>query len=301
MSIARLRTFIEVYRQRSISGAARTLNLTQPAVSQHIAGLEMSIGRPLFERQTRGVTPTSVADELAADIGDRLDEAENALASAKARSLELAGALQIIGHADFLAEVVAKQLLPLLEVGVRVRMQTGDYDAIAQGLIEGYCDLGISAAPSQDKRLKSELMLTDEIMAVAAPSVVTRLINTPDMLTAMQTEPVLAYSLTMPLIDNWFSTNRVQAPTLLPAMVGQDLRALCSLLREGFGWSALPAYLCTPYIERGELREIPAPVARASRSYYLLWQPSALRQPRVAHARQALLFRLRKQASLPAP
>ncbi len=43
MSLARLRTFIEVYRQRSISGAARTLNLTQPAVSQHIAGLEMSI------------------------------------------------------------------------------------------------------------------------------------------------------------------------------------------------------------------------------------------------------------------
>ncbi|MCA7012579.1 LysR family transcriptional regulator [Dickeya dadantii] len=295
MSLARLRTFIEVYRQRSISGAARTLNLTQPAVSQHIAGLEMSIGRPLFERQTRGVTPTSVADELAADIGDRLDEAENALASVKARSLELAGALQIIGHADFLAAVVARQLLPLLEVGVRVRMQTGDYDAIIQSLIEGYCDLGISAAPSHDNRLKSELMLTDEVMAVASPQVVSRLMNTPDTLAAMQTEPVLAYSLTLPLIDNWFTANRVQAPAILPAMVGQDLRALCSLLCEGFGWSALPAYLCTPYIERGELREIPAPVARASRSYYLLWQPSALRQPRVAHARQALLFRLRQK------
>ena len=53
MSLPRMRTFMEVFRQRSISGAARSLNLTQPAVSQHIAGLEVAIGRPLFERLVR--------------------------------------------------------------------------------------------------------------------------------------------------------------------------------------------------------------------------------------------------------
>ena len=69
MSLSRLRTFIEVYRQRSISSASRMLNLTQPAVSQHIAGLEVAIGHPLFERLATGVTPTAAADQLAADIG----------------------------------------------------------------------------------------------------------------------------------------------------------------------------------------------------------------------------------------
>ncbi|MFM9625973.1 LysR family transcriptional regulator [Streptomyces turgidiscabies] len=43
MSLSRLRTFVEVYRQRSISGAARALNLTQPAVSQHIAVLKLPL------------------------------------------------------------------------------------------------------------------------------------------------------------------------------------------------------------------------------------------------------------------
>ena len=69
--LSRLRTFVEVYRQRSISGAARSLELTQPAVSQHIASLESAIGRTLFERHPHGVNPTAAADELAAEIGDR--------------------------------------------------------------------------------------------------------------------------------------------------------------------------------------------------------------------------------------
>ena len=158
MSLVRLRTFVEVYRQRSISAASRTLNLTQPAVSQHIAGLEVAVGRRLFERQANGVIPTAVADDLAADIGDKLDAAEAALSSAKARSMDVSGSLHIIGHADFMAEVISQRLLPLLQSGIRVHMHTGDGELIKHMLLEGHCDLGITAHPVTDKRLKSELL-----------------------------------------------------------------------------------------------------------------------------------------------
>ncbi|MEB0047541.1 MULTISPECIES: LysR family transcriptional regulator [unclassified Pseudomonas] len=293
MSLIRLRTFVEVYRQRSISGAARTLNLTQPAVSQHISGLEAAIGRSLFDRQARGVEPTSAAKELAADIGDKLDDAESALASARARSIELTGALQIIGHADFLAEVVSRQLKPLLEEGIRIRMQSGNHESICRLLIEGECDLGVSGMAPDNPRLRSELLFTDDVIAVAAPAVVKRLVAAKDFVTALEAEPILAYSLALPLIDAWLALNRIEITTSMPAMVGQDLRTLRTLLIDGFGWSTLPAYLCRPHIERGELREVPAPVGHSSRDYHLIWTPSALRQPRVAHARQALLWRLR--------
>jgi DNA-binding transcriptional LysR family regulator len=294
MSLIRLRTFVEVYRQRSISGAARTLNLTQPAVSQHIAGLEAAIGRSLFDRQARGVEPTAAANELAVDIGDKLDEAESALASARARSMELAGALQIIGHADFLAEVVSRQLKPLLEEGIRIRMQSANHELICRTLIEGECDLGVSAAKPDNPGLRSELMYTDDIIAVAAPQVVERLIAARHFVTALEAEPILAYSLALPLIDSWLTKNNIDIKTSMPAMVGQDLRTLRTLLIDGCGWSTLPGYLCRPHIARGELQEIPTPVGHASRDYHLIWTPSALRQPRVAHARQALLWRLRE-------
>ncbi|MEQ9918742.1 LysR family transcriptional regulator [Pectobacterium aroidearum] len=292
MSLIRLRTFVEVYRQRSISGASRALNLTQPAVSQHIAGLEVAVGRRLFERQANGVTPTSAADDLAADLGDKLDEAEAALASARARSMDVAGTLHIIGHADFMAEVVSEQLLPLLEAGVRVHMHTGDGDLIKQMLLEGHCDLGITAHPVTDKRLKSDLLKSATLQAVAAPAIVERLLKAGDLPQALAQEPMLAYDLELPLIDHWLKKNRMEDKGLVPAVVSQDLRALRRVLTSGFGWTVMPVYLCQDLLDAGELVIIPPPVGTTQLDYYLAWVPGALRQPRLAHARQTFLWRL---------
>lgn len=289
MSLIRLRTFVEVYRQRSITAAARTLNLTQPAVSQHIAGLESTLGKALFERQTHGVLPTSVADELAADIGTKLDAAEAALATARARSTGIAGTLQVIGHADFMAEKLPEGLVPLLEADVRVRMHTGDGPLVIQTLLEGHCELGISAHPVTDERLKSEVIYADNVLAVASPAVVQRLTQAKSMPQALSVEPLLAYNLELSLIDNWMQQNGIPAPETLPAAVGQDLRALRSLLTKGYGWTVLPEYLCKAQLKRGELVAIPAPVRNTTIVYNLIWMPASLRQPRVAWAKEVLL------------
>lgn len=292
MSLVRLRTFMEVYRQRSISGAARSLNLTQPAVSQHISGLEVAVGRALFQRQPQGVVPTAAADDLAADIGNTLDTAESALASARARSMDVSGTLQIIGHADFMAEKLAGELLPLLENDIRVHMHTGDGGLVVQMVVEGHCDLGITAHPVSDPRLKGEVIFTDRVLAVAAPSVAHRLQQQPDFTSALLREPLLAYNLELSLIDRWLDKNRIQYDALRPAMVGQDLRGQRSLLCKGFGWTVMPEFLCRTQIQNGELLALDAPVGNTEIRYSLVWLPSALRQPRVAHARQTLIWRL---------
>jgi DNA-binding transcriptional LysR family regulator len=273
------------------------LNLTQPAVSQHIAGLEVAIGHPLFERLATGVMPTAVADQLAADIGDKLDLAEAALASARARSVDLAGVLQFVGHADFISEVLSKQLLPLLESGIRVRMHTGDGPFVNSMLIEGHCDLGISAHPVIDSRLKSEKIMTSRVLPVASPAVAQRIIDAPDFISAIETEPMLAYNLELSLIDNWIIKNKLSSEKLIPAVISQDLRAQRKLLIQGFGWSVMPEFLCTEQIKKNELVEIPSPIGTNEIHYYLIWAPSALRQVRVAHARQTLLRGLRETHS----
>jgi DNA-binding transcriptional LysR family regulator len=56
-----LRTFVEVARDGSLSGAARRLGLTQPTVGRHIDALEASLGLTLFTRSPRGLTPTPAA------------------------------------------------------------------------------------------------------------------------------------------------------------------------------------------------------------------------------------------------
>lgn len=68
-----LRTFLAVYRTGSFTAAARLLGLSQPTVTTQIRALERQLGRELFERRARGVTPAAYADELAARIVQPLD------------------------------------------------------------------------------------------------------------------------------------------------------------------------------------------------------------------------------------
>jgi DNA-binding transcriptional LysR family regulator len=56
-----LRTFVEVSRDGSLSGAGRRLGLTQPTVGRHIDALEAALGLTLFTRSPRGLTPTPAA------------------------------------------------------------------------------------------------------------------------------------------------------------------------------------------------------------------------------------------------
>jgi DNA-binding transcriptional LysR family regulator len=58
------RTFLEVVRDGSLSGAARKLALTQPTVGRHIDTLEASLGLSLFSRSPQGLRATPAALEL---------------------------------------------------------------------------------------------------------------------------------------------------------------------------------------------------------------------------------------------
>jgi DNA-binding transcriptional LysR family regulator len=68
-----LRIFLSVLKERSFSGAADVLHISQPSVSIQIRRLEKSLGVKLFERLGRAVYPTSEA-ELVAEYANRISD-----------------------------------------------------------------------------------------------------------------------------------------------------------------------------------------------------------------------------------
>ena len=60
----RLETFLAVCREMNFTRAAEALNLTQPAVSQHIRYLEQQYGTPLFYRERKRLTLTPAGEIL---------------------------------------------------------------------------------------------------------------------------------------------------------------------------------------------------------------------------------------------
>ena len=82
IDVRRLRVLSEVADRGSFSAAALALQLTQSAVSQHVAALEREVGLPLVERGTRPVELTEAGHALtrhAAGVFARLDVAEQEL------------------------------------------------------------------------------------------------------------------------------------------------------------------------------------------------------------------------------
>ena len=71
--------FDAIYTEGGITAAARTLNLTQPAVSHALGRLRELFDDPLFERRGQGMVPTPLARTLIAEVRSALQGFERTL------------------------------------------------------------------------------------------------------------------------------------------------------------------------------------------------------------------------------
>ena len=75
LTLKQMRGFTAVVEAGSVSGAAKRLHLTPPAVSLQLRDLDAAIGLPLLERSDHGLIPTLAGRELlslALEIQDSL-------------------------------------------------------------------------------------------------------------------------------------------------------------------------------------------------------------------------------------
>ncbi|NWC00031.1 LysR family transcriptional regulator [Pseudomonas gingeri] len=101
------RSFLQVLREGSLSGAARVLGMTQPTVGRHIERIEESIGATLFIRTQQGLSPTHMA--LALQPYAEAMEATSAalLRVASSEGEEVRGSVRITA-----SDIIAVEVLP---------------------------------------------------------------------------------------------------------------------------------------------------------------------------------------------
>lgn len=68
-----------IYQNLSISKAAQTLFITPSAVSQSLQRLRVQLNDPLFVRSGKGITPTTVADNLHLHLDENLNSLEQTI------------------------------------------------------------------------------------------------------------------------------------------------------------------------------------------------------------------------------
>jgi LysR family transcriptional regulator, regulator of abg operon len=158
-----LRTFLAVCREGSISGAARRLNVTQPAVSATINQLEYSVGEPLFSRARSGITltPAGIVLRRSAEAIDALlSRAEREVALAKRN---VSGPLVVGGTPGALLSLVpravsiVRQKYPAFELLIRERPD----DQLSDLLRSGRIDIAIvttGIVPQRDDLIEESIL-----------------------------------------------------------------------------------------------------------------------------------------------
>ncbi|KVT14053.1 LysR family transcriptional regulator [Burkholderia sp. MSMB1078WGS] len=109
-SLANLECFVRSAESGSFSAAARRLALTPAAVSRNVAHLERNLGVQLFQRSTRGLTPTEAGDRFLLSVRSGLDSIQGAIADLMVNAAKPSGVLKLSVPAGFGMDY----LLPLM-------------------------------------------------------------------------------------------------------------------------------------------------------------------------------------------
>ncbi|MFE9771135.1 LysR family transcriptional regulator [Streptomyces sp. NPDC005931] len=296
MDLALLRTFVTVHRAGSFTRAAALLGLSQPAVTSQIRTLEQQLGRPLFLRQARGVTPTTIGDELAHKAAPHLD----ALVEIAETGLEEDSSLRtlhLVGPLEFTAERALPALTELTGEdgqGFALRASFGTAEEALEGLAAGHHDLAISTVRPRGALLSATTLCDEEHVLVAAPWWVEHLgTGDPDRtasstLDALERTPVIEVHESLPFVSRYWASVFDSRPVAPGRVIVPDLRAVLACAVAGAGLAVLPRYLCEPALERGDVIALHEPAVPPLRTYFLVVRTGTLAMPHIARAHEWL-------------
>src|SRR5512139_2442468 len=141
----RLKVFREVADRRSFTQAATLLNISQPAVSQHVAKLEKELGFPLLERTSRRVRLTAAGEVFLRHVDTLLTGLDDARRELTALATSASGQIRMAVFPSAAATFAPAAIGEFRTAfpGVGVAMTEADPPVAIPSLLAGDVDLAV--------------------------------------------------------------------------------------------------------------------------------------------------------------
>lgn len=225
IELRHLRAFMAVVEAGGFTAAARTLAVTQPAVSQLVRSLETDVGARLLIRTTHATSPTPAGAALADRLGPLLDGLDGALADARAHAAS-SGVLRVGFKAGGIGPLLTEVLhaYSAARPGVQVELSRMDWTDDLSDLRAGRLDVVLARPPLDTAGCHAEVLLTDRRVvglptwhALAGQAEVT--------LAELADEPVITGADAPKALNDFWTVNPRpdgRAPVLGPAVRNND-------------------------------------------------------------------------------
>lgn len=168
MDIEFVRTFLKVVDTGSFVGAAKSLYLTQAAVSRRIQSLESYLGCELFIRNKSGAALTSSGRRFlryATNLVQTLERARNDVGAATVYK----GSLTVGGRFGLWQGLLLTWMDTLKQeiADIQIRALIGFEENLMHDMVDGSLDIGIMYTPQNRPMLKVERLLEEDLILVS--------------------------------------------------------------------------------------------------------------------------------------
>lgn len=261
MKLQQLRYLVEVEKRGlNVSAAAEALFTSQPGVSRQIGLLEEELGVTIFERSGKRFTGTTAPGRIVLAMARRvLGEVQNMKRVGEDYAAEGSGTLSIAT-----THTQARYTLPSViqrfvgrHPAIRLHIQQGSPQQVAEWVIEGSADLGIATEALDSHSALLTLPCFQWAHLVVTPRGHPLLESRPLTLTALSAHPLITYDATFTgrsRIDRAFERQNLRSNVMLTAIDSDVIKTYVAL---GLGVGIIAEMAFDP--ERDEtLAAIPA-------------------------------------------
>lgn len=282
MDIRQLVALIAVAEEGSVTGAARRLGLVQPAVSRQIRSLEAELGVQLFERTSAGMQVTDSGEVMLDRARRAVAELERARAELQPSTDDVRGVVSV-GLLDSMTDVLAGRLVSAVHDAypkVRLQILTAYSGHLREWLSSGDLDLALLYDLRAEAPFRTDPAGGEQLWAIAPagtaleserPVPLKQLADIPLVL------PQAGHGLRL-LIDQAFAAVG-RRPRV--AVETNSMRVQKLLVRDGHGWSILPAIGAVTDVASGLLSGAPVSEPPIQRTIVIVSRDHHRRRPAV--------------------
>jgi DNA-binding transcriptional LysR family regulator len=253
MDTHRLKYFLRIADEGSITRAASALGIAQPALSRQVRLLEEDLGITLFHRTRRGVQLTEEGERLRSSTAAPLRQLELAVQYAGSPLARIERGL-LFGMLPTTAGVLAAPLLAGLGAAfpnVHFHVAVADTDDLVQRLLNGAVDLAI-INPIPDDRLFYRPLLVEDLVLVGGPASGLSP-DRPVRFAEVATLPLVVPSAPTG-IRNTLENSALRLKVTITTRFSTDsLEVAKQLVEAGLGYTVMPLAACRAEVEAGRL------------------------------------------------
>ncbi|WDV45379.1 LysR family transcriptional regulator [Clostridiaceae bacterium M8S5] len=256
----RLQTFITVASTNNLTKAAKDLNITQPAVSQHIKALETYYETKLLYKEGKHMKLTNEG-ELLLEYAMKISRLNNKLKrqiqnkSKQIKKYYVGATLTVGGYV--LPQIISqyKRKYPNVEILLYVE----NTQAILKKLFKGQIDIGIIEGPFDKSKVQYKKYKDDELILVVSPY------HPLAKRSSVTIEEVLKQKLilrekgsgTRKVFENAIIASHHELSEMNVYMEVGSLVAIISLIQSNLGCTIISQEAVRGQLEEGKLIEVP--------------------------------------------